>query len=77
MSSDQYTVTMLPSSEDETMDLIVRLFLVLAAPITALFVSRDALNFSVVQVMVAVALFVMLVAVLAFWPRREPGNTES
>jgi len=59
------------------MDLIVRLFLVLAAPITALFVSRDALNFGVIQVMVAVALFVMLVAALAFWPRREPEKTET
>ena len=59
------------------MDLIVRLFLVLAAPITALFVSRDALNFGVIQVMVAVALFVMLVAALAFWPRRELENTET
>ncbi len=58
------------------MDLIVRLFLVLAAPITALFVSRDALNFGVIQVIVAVALFVALVAALAFWPRRESGNTE-
>lgn len=59
------------------MDLIVRFFLVLAAPITAFFVSRDALNFGVVQVMVAVALFVILVAALAFWPRRKPGNTET
>ncbi len=59
------------------MDLIVRLFLVLAAPITALFVSRDALNFSVIQVMVAVALFVVLVAALAFWPKRKSGKTET
>ncbi|QUS37590.1 hypothetical protein RPMA_00945 [Tardiphaga alba] len=58
------------------MELITRLFLVLAAPITALFVSRDALNFGVIQVMVAVALFVLMVAALAFWPRRESGNTE-
>lgn len=59
------------------MNLIVRLFLVLAAPITALFVSRDALNFSIIQVMVAIALFVALVAALTFWPRRESGNTET
>lgn len=77
MKSGQYTITILLSSEDETMDLIVRIFLVLAAPITALFVSRDALNFSVIQMMVAVVLFVMLVAALAFWPRRHSGNTES
>ncbi len=71
------TITMISSPEDKTMDLIVRLFLVLAAPITALFVSRDALNFGVIQVMVAVALFVVLIATLAFWPRRESGNTET
>jgi hypothetical protein len=61
----------------KTMDLIVRLFLVLAAPITALFVSRDALNFSIIQVMVAVALFVVSVAALAFWPPRRSGNPKT
>lgn len=58
------------------MDLIVRLFLVLAAPITALFVHRDALNFSVIQMIVAIVLFVMLVAAVAFWPRRQSQDTE-
>ncbi len=53
------------------MNPIVRLFLLLAAPITALFVSRDALNFDVVQVIVAVILFTAAVAVAAFWPGRK------
>lgn len=53
------------------MHLIVRLFLLLAAPITALFVSRDALKFDILQVIIAVILFTGLVAVLAFWPRRS------
>lgn len=59
------------------MDLIVRLFLLVAAPIAALFVSRDALNFSVIQVLVAIALFIALVAALAFWPRHEFGKPET
>jgi hypothetical protein len=50
----------------------------LAAPITALFVSRDALNFDVVQTIVAVILFTVAVAAIAFWPRRrtKPSSTK-
>jgi hypothetical protein len=61
-----------------TMSVIVRLFLMLAAPITALFVSRDALNFDVLQTIVAVVLFTVAVAAIAFWPRRpaKPSSTE-
>lgn len=60
------------------MSVIVRLFLTLAAPITALFVSRDALNFDIIQTMVAVVLFTAVVAAVAFWPRRpaKPSSTE-
>lgn len=59
------------------MSVIVRLLLTLAAPITALFVSRDALNFDIVQTMVAVVLFTVAVAAIAFWPRRptKPSST--
>jgi hypothetical protein len=53
------------------MGFIARLFLALAAPITALFITEDAANFGVVQMMIAVLLFVSLVAALAFWPRGE------
>jgi hypothetical protein len=57
--------------------LIARILMLLAAPITALFVSRDALNFDVVQMIVAVTMFTALVAALAFWPKRKPTNTET
>jgi hypothetical protein len=49
---------------------IVRIFFALAAPIAGLFVSRDVLNFDVIQTMVAIILIVAFVAVLALWPRR-------
>jgi hypothetical protein len=63
--------TLQPGLEVTIMDIIVRFFLLLAAPITALFVSREAMNFGVIQVLVAIALFVGLVAALAFWPRKS------
>lgn len=50
---------------------IVRLFFGLAAPITALIVSRDALNFGLVQTMVAIILIVVFVAAIALWPKRR------
>lgn len=52
---------------------IVRVFFALAAPITALVVSRDALNFDLIQTMVAIILIVASVALVALWPRR-PGS---
>ncbi len=52
------------------MSLLVRLLLFLAAPITTLFVSRDALNFDVIQTMVAVALATLIIFIFAFWPYR-------
>jgi hypothetical protein len=53
---------------------IVRIFFILAAPITALLVSRDALNFGVIQTMVAMILMVGFVALLAAWTSRWPGT---
>lgn len=50
------------------MSLLVRLLLILAAPITALFVSRDALNFDVIQTIVATVLIAAVVFIVAFWP---------
>jgi hypothetical protein len=50
---------------------IVRI-LFMAAPITALLVSRDALNFGLVQTMVAIILLVAFVAVAAVWTVRRP-----
>jgi hypothetical protein len=48
---------------------ILRLLLYIAAPVTALFVARDALNFGFVQMMVAAVLLTGLVAIFSFWPR--------
>jgi hypothetical protein len=44
---------------------ILRVILVRAAPITALFISRDALNFGIVEMLVAAT----LIAALASWLR--------
>jgi len=51
---------------------IVRILFVLAAPITALLVSRDALNFGLIQTMVAILLIVGFVALGAVWTARRP-----
>ncbi len=53
---------------------IVRILFILAAPIAALFVARDALNFGLVQTVVAMLLIVGFVAVVAIWSSR-PGKT--
>lgn len=50
---------------------IVRILLYIAAPITVLFVARDALNFEVLQMMVATVLVAALVGIAAFWPGRR------
>jgi hypothetical protein len=49
---------------------IVRILLYIAAPITALFVARDALNFGILQTLIATVLVAALVCFAAFWPRR-------
>ena len=69
MFSDRWE-TLMSGLEVTIMDFIVRFFLLLAAPITALFVSQEEINFSVIQVLVTVGLFIALVAALAFWPRK-------
>ena len=51
---------------------IVRILFILAAPIAALLVSRDALNFGLVQTLVAMILVVALVGLAAAWTMREP-----
>jgi hypothetical protein len=48
----------------------IRLLLVASGALAALFVARDAENFSVVQGMVAVALFALLVVALALLRRK-------
>ena len=49
---------------------VVRLVLVLAGAIAAIFVARDAANFGVVQGMVAVALIAAVVVALAMTRRK-------
>lgn len=47
---------------------IVRLLMIVAGGVTSWIVARDAPNFGVVQMMVALLLITLVVAVLAFWP---------
>lgn len=56
------------------MMLILRVLLFIAAPITALFVSRDALNFGVMQTFIAVILIAAFGLAVAFWKLRPPGG---
>ena len=51
---------------------IVRILFILAAPIAALLVSRDALNFSLVQTFVAMILLVAIIGLAATWTSRAP-----
>ncbi len=49
---------------------IVRGSLIAAGVVTGWFVAKDAPNFGVVQMMVALLLLTLVVAVIAFWPDR-------
>jgi hypothetical protein len=58
---------------DATMSIIFRILFVLAGAITALFVARDALNFTIIQTFVAVLLVTAVVGVGSLWSlRRQP-----
>lgn len=46
---------------------IIRLFLVIAAPIAALLVARDSLNFDIVQTFVAIILMTAALGAGAAW----------
>lgn len=50
------------------LDWFVRLSLALASWVTALFVAREAPNFGVVNVFVAILLLALGIGFLAFWP---------
>ena len=58
---------------------LIRGLLFIAAPIAALFVSRDALNFGVMEMLVAVMLIVGVVLALAAWSlrRKSPSGGPS
>ena len=49
---------------------IVRGLLAASGIVAGWFVTRDAPNFGVVQMMVALLLLTFVVAVIAFWPER-------
>jgi len=49
------------------LNLIFRPIMILAAFIASYFVARDAVNFSIVQMVVALLLIAGLVGVAAFW----------
>lgn len=57
------------------MSLLVRLLMFLAAPITALFVARDALNFEIIQTMVVTILIAVIAFIVAFWPFSKTGKS--
>jgi hypothetical protein len=49
---------------------IVRGLLIVAGVITGWFIAKDAPNFGVIQMMVALLLLTLTVAIIAFWPAR-------
>ncbi len=52
---------------DEKLGWIIRILLVVSGAITSGFVARDALNFNIIQMVVAVFLITFLVIIVAFW----------
>ena len=56
---------------DMAMSIIFRILFVIAGAITALFVARDALNFTIIQTFVAVLLVTAIVGVGSFWSQRR------
>jgi hypothetical protein len=50
---------------------IVRILFILAAPIAALLVARDELNFGLVQTFVAMFLLIGLIGLAAAWSARR------
>ncbi|SCX92717.1 hypothetical protein [Microvirga guangxiensis] len=49
---------------------VVRLLLIAASVVTSWFVAKDAVNFGIIQMMVALLLLTLVVAIFAFWPSR-------
>ena len=47
---------------------IIRGLLVISGSIASWFVARDELKFAVVQMVIAVLLFTLVIAIAAFWP---------
>lgn len=49
---------------------LVRLILIVAGILAEFFVARDAINFSIIQGVMALLIFGVIVIALAFWPVR-------
>jgi len=49
---------------------VVRAVLIIAGIVTSWFLAKDAVNFPIVQMVIALLLMVFAVAVLALWRRR-------
>lgn len=49
---------------------VARGLLIAAGVVTGWFVAKDAPNFGVIQMMVALLLITLIVAIIAFWPDR-------
>ncbi|MDA9419881.1 hypothetical protein CO683_01025 [Bradyrhizobium ottawaense] len=56
---------------DMTMSLIFRIVFIIAGALTALFVARDALNFTIIQTFVAVLLVTAVVGAGSLWSMRR------
>ena len=56
------------------MTIVLRVLLFVAASITALFVSRDALNFGVIEALIAVILIAAFCLIMALWRLRPTGG---
>lgn len=46
---------------------IIKLLLVISGSVASWFVARDALNFAIVEMVIAVLLFTIIVFIAAFW----------
>jgi hypothetical protein len=48
---------------------LIRILMYVAALIAGLFVARDALNFDILQTMIAIVLIIGVLILVATWPR--------
>ena len=60
----------LQHTESNMISWIVRFLMIAVGAVTGWFVAEDAPNFGIIQMIVALLLLTLIVAVLAFWPSR-------
>ncbi len=56
---------------DMAMSIIFRILFIIAGAVTALFVARDALNFTIIQTFVAILLVTAILGVGSLWSLRR------